>query len=95
MVKIDLIRRIASKTNATHGAIEQIFDAFCDVIKDAMYEGEKVTLPNIGSFSVKEVPERHGKINLGGMEGKDFVIPAHNEPRFKPSKAFKELLIDN
>ena len=92
MTKQEMIREIAEKAHVTQGVANEVFDAFCDVIRDAMKDNDKITLPSIGSFSVKEVPERRGIIRLGDKAGQEYVVPAHSEPRFKVSKVFKDML---
>ena len=93
MTKQEMIKEIAEKAHVTQGVANEVFDAFCDVIRDAMKDDDKITLPSIGSFSVKEVPERHGTIRFGEKTGQEYVVPAHKEPTFKISGIFKDLLV--
>ena len=68
-----------------------VIEAFVNCVMENLKEdkGEKIPLPGIGKFSVKEVPERRGISALG--DGKEWVKPAHSEICFKISKAAKTI----
>ena len=92
MKKTELLREISKKVDgATQKDIAVVLDAFAEVMLDTLRadHAEKVALPGIGTFSVKEVPERRGVSQMG--EKKEWVKPAHSEVAFKVSKAVKTL----
>ena len=64
-----------------------------EVVVDVVKADDKVTIPNIGTVSVKDVPERRGKIMMGDRKGEEYVVEAHREPKIKLSKNFKEVLL--
>lgn len=91
MVKIDMIKNIASEADVTNKVAEAVMDAYGKFVLGALNENrdEKVPLPGIGSFSVKHVAERNGVAALAG--GKEWTKPAHDELKFTISKSIKEL----
>lgn len=65
----------------------EAFDAVFDSITAYLKRGERVTLPNFGSFSVTERAARKGRNPATGQE---ITIPASKNARFKPGKELKE-----
>ena len=41
------------------------------VVRNAVKEGDDITIPGIGKISVKEVPERRGTIMMGERKGEE------------------------
>lgn len=94
MTKSELIKEIGTKVeNVNQKEIGAVLDALSEVIVDVVKADDKVTIPNIGTVSVKEVPERRGKIMMGDRKGEEYVVEAHREPKMKLSKSFKEVLL--
>lgn len=91
MVKIDMIKNIASEADVTNKVAEAVMDAYGKFVLGALNENrdEKVPLPGIGSFSVKHVAERSGVAALAG--GKEWTKPAHDELKFAISKSVRGL----
>ncbi len=85
MTKAEIVAEIAGKTNIEKVAVQQTVEAFMDVIKKAMAEGENVYLRGFGSFIVKKRAEKTGR-NIS--KNTTIIIPAHNIPSFKPAKVF-------
>jgi DNA-binding protein HU-beta len=86
MTKQDLINEVADvgMTKKQAGiAVNAVFDA----IKDALAEGDKVSLVGFGSFSVKERAAREGR---NPRTGEPLDIPAKKVPVFKAGKALKD-----
>lgn len=71
--------------------VDAVLAAYADVVirKLADNNSEKVILPGLGSFKIKDVPERKGISALG--DKKEWVKPAHKEITFKIAKNVKEL----
>lgn len=94
MTKSELIKEIGTKVeNVNQKEIGAVLDALSEVIVDVVKADDKVTIPNIGTVSVKDVPERRGKIMMGDRKGEEYVVEAHREPKMKLSKSFKEVLL--
>ncbi len=80
---------ITESTLITYVAQGRIYGE-CVVIETLIKnKDEKITLPTLGTFTVKHVPERSGVAALAG--GKAWTKPAHDELQFKVIKSVKEL----
>lgn len=95
MTKADLVRNLVyrSKEEVNQKQVSAILEVLPEVIIEALKGDDYVTIPDIGKISVKEVPERKGKIMMGSKIGEKYVIPAHREPKMKLAKNFKECLL--
>ena len=91
MTKNEMIGAVANKIEgATKKDIGVVIDAFTDVIKEAVLAGDTVTIPEICKISSKEVKERTGTTELGGVK-KAWTKPAHKEACVKALKSFKNI----
>ena len=91
MTKNEMIGAVANKIEgATKKDISVVIDAFTDVIKEAVLAGDTVTIPEICKISSKEVKERTGTTELGGVK-KAWTKPAHKEACVKALKSFKNI----
>lgn len=94
MTKAELIKSIGNKVDGVNQKqIDEVLVALGEVIVDVVKADDKVTIPNIGTVSVKDVPERRGKIMMGERKGEEYVVEAHREPKIKLAKSFKEVLL--
>ena len=92
MTKNEMIKAVSERVEgATNKLVDEVLKAYADVVLETIKNDktEKVALPNIGTFSAKEVPERRGISTLG--EKKEWVKPAHSEIAFKITKSVKEI----
>ena len=85
--KKQLVDQIAAKTDATKTDINTILDAYIDVVKSNVAEGNKVQLVGFGAFELRHRAARKGR---NPQTGKEIEIAASNVPAFKPGKSFKE-----
>ena len=94
MTKAELIKNIGNKVEGVNQKqIDEVLVALGEVIVDVVKADDKVTIPNIGTVSVKDVPERRGKIMMGERKGEEYVVEAHKEPKIKLAKGFKGCLL--
>lgn len=91
MNKVDMIKVVASEAETTNKVAEAVINAYGKFVLGVLSENkdEKITLPGLGSFSVKHVAERSGVAALSG--GKEWTKPAHDELKFTISKSVKTL----
>lgn len=85
--KKQLVDQIAAKTDATKTDINTILDAYIDVVKNNVAEGNKVQLVGFGAFELRHRAARKGR---NPQTGKEIEIAASNVPAFKPGKSFKD-----
>ena len=86
MTKQDLVGEVA-KLGITKKQAAVAIDAVFDAIKDALADGDKVSLVGFGSFSVKERAAREGR---NPRTGEPLEIAAKKVPIFKPGKALRD-----
>jgi DNA-binding protein HU-beta len=61
MRKQDLIDAVSAKSNLPKRQVAMVIDATFNAIRDAMAEGQKVTMTGFGSFEVAQRNEREGQ----------------------------------
>lgn len=94
MTKAELIKSIGNKVEGVNQKqIDEVLVALSEVVVDVVKTDDKVTIPNIGTVSVKDVPERRGKIMMGDRKGEEYVVESHKEPKIKLTKGFKGCLL--
>ena len=64
-------------------------DCFIDLVRQALRNGEKVSLVGFGTFMVKT---RKPKMGRNPRTGEKVTIPERKAAVFKPGKAFKDLV---
>ncbi|MBQ5783138.1 MAG: HU family DNA-binding protein [Oscillospiraceae bacterium] len=87
MTKVELIAKVAEKTNSTKKEAELAVSAVIEAITETLAEGEKVSIVGFGTFEVKDRKEREGH---NPKTNEKIVIPASKAPAFKAGKALKE-----
>ena len=92
MTKNEMINKIQETVDfeVTKKDLAQIVDAYSKVIKEAILAGDTVTIPEICKISSKEVKERTGTTELGGVK-KAWTKPAHKEACIKTLKSFRNI----
>lgn len=89
MTKAEIVARISKKTGIEKVAVQATVEELMNTIKDSMSEGNQVYLRGFGTFEIKHRAAKTGR-NITKNESVD--IPAHNIPKFKPSKEFLSMI---
>ena len=89
MTKIEFIDAVAKETEWTKKDSEEAINAVVKVITNALVAGEKLSIVGFGTFEVVERAAREGR---NPQTGESLMIKACKMPKFKPGKAFKELI---
>ena len=89
MNKTELVEAIAKETKLSKKDTEATVKAFTEVVAEEMKKGEKVQLVGFGTF---EVSERAARTGRNPQTGAEMSIPASKAPKFKASKALKDLV---
>lgn len=87
MNKQEVIDTISDQLNYTKSSVEEIINAFEDLVKDQVADGEDVRLKNFGTFSCKKY-QKSKFVNI--HTGKRDVIASRWYPTFTPGKDFKD-----
>jgi DNA-binding protein HU-beta len=87
MKKKELIERIAQEAGVPRSEAQKHFEAFEEVVTQALKAGEEVQITGFGKFSVKERKAREG---TNPQTGQKMKISAQKVPAFSAGNALKE-----
>ena len=87
MKKTELIEAIAKKADVPKSQAQKCFDAFEDVVTDALKGGDEVQITGFGKFYVREQKARDGR---NPQTGEKMRIPAQKVPSFSAGNSLKE-----
>jgi len=87
MKKKELIERIAEEAGVPKSEAQKHFEAFEEVVTEALKAGEEVQITGFGKFSVKERRAREGR---NPQTGQMMKIAAQKVPSFSAGNALKE-----
>jgi len=87
--KAELVDRVAELTGYAKTQVAMTYDLLFELMGEALAAGDKVTVPNFGTFQLSERPSRLGRNPATGGE---ITIAASKSVRFKVSKNLKETL---
>ena len=85
MTKAEIVNEISKKTGIDKTTTLTSVEAFMEVVKDSLAEGENVYLRGFGSFILKKRAQKTAR-NIS--KNTTIIIPEHNIPAFKPAKTF-------
>ena len=86
---VDIIQKTVG-FEITKKELGEIVEAISTVAKEAVLDGDEVTIPGVCKIRSKEVPERTGVTELNG-EKRTWTKPAHKEGTIKILPAFKSI----
>ena len=89
MKKKELIERIAQEAGVSKGEAQKHFQAFEQVVTEALKSGEEVRITGFGKFSVKERKAREGR---NPQTGEKMKIAASKVPAFSAGTALKDAI---
>ncbi len=89
MNKGELIKAMAEKAGFTNKDAACAYEAFVEVVTEALKAGEKVQLVGFGTFEVKDVEAKTG---INPQTKEKVAIPACKKPVMKFGKAYKDII---
>ena len=87
MNKADLTEALAEKADIPKVRAAQYINIIVEAIHEALVDGEKVTISDFGTFTVRQ---RKGFNGRNPRSGESVAIPEKRVPHFKPGKALRE-----
>lgn len=87
MNKTELTAAVAAKTGLAKKDADAAVSAVLDAVKEALADGDKVSLVGFGTFSVKTRAARTG---LNPQTKETIEIPESKVPAFKAGSALKD-----
>jgi DNA-binding protein HU-beta len=89
MTKSELIAKVAEKAGLKKSEAERAVNAAIEALVEALSKGERVAIPGLGVFNVKERKARKGR---NPRTGKEIKIPKRKVVAFTAAKSLKEAL---
>ena len=90
MNKAELVKKFAEKTGVSVKEAGEKLLLLNDIILDALVDGEKVTLLDLGKLEVVETKEREGLAKPGHPEAGKKMYPASKKAKYSASSKVKE-----
>ena len=91
MNKTELVKEISNQTTLSQKDVVTVIDAFQNIVKDTVVNGDKVALTGFLTFDKKHVYAKSGVIQLGEKKGQTWTTPAKDEISVKISKSYKAI----
>jgi DNA-binding protein HU-beta len=86
MTKFDLVQATSKKFNITLSQADDIVSYVCETVINTIKSGERVTIPGLGVFGVKERRARKGR---NPRTGEEILISSKKVVVFKPAMSLK------
>jgi len=90
MTKVELVDKTAEQASLSKREVERILETIISTVRDALKNGEKVSLTGLGTFVVAE---RKARMARNPKTGEQVPVPARRVAKFKPGKELKEVLV--
>ena len=87
MTKAEVAAKLASKIGISNRQSVEAVEVFLECVKNALKEGDRVSLVGFGTFYIKERGARNGR---NPRTGDSISIPKKRVATFKPGKALRE-----
>ena len=84
-----LAQQIAEKFDLSKRLVVDVLNYFVELIAQNIKQGNKVKIPGLGTFKVRE---RKARTAINPKTGEKITVPAKRVPRFTPAKELKELV---
>ncbi len=88
MKKNELVVRVARQANVRRAETVRTLKALVGAIREALKNGDKVSLSGLGTFKIKA---RKARVGRNPQTGEVIAIAAGRKISFKPSLSFKKL----
>lgn len=89
MTNKELIANVASECSMNQADVAKVVDAVVKAIANGVANNDKVVVQGLGSFELKEKPEREGR---NPATGEKITIAASKAIAFKATKSLKDAL---
>ncbi len=90
MNKSELVERFKAEMGYSEEEASRIVDAMTDIMIDSLSQGDKISLPGVGTLAVVDRAERKGR---NPNTGEELMIPATKNVKFSPGKRLKDAVM--
>ena len=87
MTKAEFLKYVANKIDKPVAQIDETLSAMIECITNTIVKGDKLGIPGLGAFSMKQRKAREGR---NPKTGEIVKIPAKKVPHFSAGKTLKE-----
>lgn len=87
MTTAELVRALAKRMGVTQRQARELLDGYVGAISQQLAQNNNVIIRTFGSFSVKEIAEKHAYVPA---KESLCLIPAHKKIAFKAAKGLKD-----
>jgi integration host factor subunit alpha len=87
MTKAEIVDVLFSKLDVPRKEVQNIVEAFFELIKSELEQGNSIKLPGFGNFNVRS---KNSRIGRNPKTGEEMEITARNVMSFKPSTILRE-----
>lgn len=89
MNKADLVTTLSEKTGVTKKEADAVLKELTVIIQEELAKGQKLSVPNLGSF---EVSHRSARTGRNPQTGETLEIAASNNVKFHAAKSLKDAI---
>ncbi len=86
----DLIERLKNEMGYSEVEASRIVDALMKSLTESLSNGDKISLPGIGTMAVVDRPPRKGR---NPRSGEELDIPASRNVKFSPAARLKDAVM--
>ncbi len=90
MNKSELVERFKAEMGYSEEEASRIVDAMTGIMIDSLSQGDKSSLPGVGTLAVVDRAERKGR---NPNTGEELMIPATKNVKFSPGKRLKDAVM--
>lgn len=87
--KADVVDKIAELTGMPKTRVAMVYDHVFEMMGESLAGGDKISVPNFGTFAISARPAREGRNPATGAK---IHIKASKSVKFKVSKTLKDRL---
>lgn len=85
--KQQLIADLAESTDLSNAQVRDLLDQLAQIARDALENGDELTLPGLGKLKINERPARTGR---NPQTGASIQIAARKVVKFVPAKSLSD-----
>jgi integration host factor subunit alpha len=90
MTKAEIVDVLFSKLDVPRKEVQSIVEAFFELIKSELEQGNSIKLPGFGNFNVRN---KNSRVGRNPKTGEEMEITARNVLSFKPSTILRERVL--
>ena len=90
MERTALIERLCKEMGYSEEEASRVVDAMMESLTESLSQGDRITLPGIGTMAVVD---RHPRKAVDPQTGEELNLPVEKDIKFSPGKRLKDALL--